>query len=88
MLNLTMPKLFFDYFNGAVDYLRGNYPFKIKTDYIELLFPVNINYHETHHERPNIPYVQAPSCYVKNKKSFLFSDFTKRVFNSQKNKTL
>lgn len=54
----------------------------------ELLFPININYHETHHERPNVPYFQLPRFYVKSKNSVLFSDFTQCVFNSQKNKTL
>ncbi len=127
---LTLKTIFYfiNYFNGGIDFLRGRYPFKMKTDlphffvywffigvfvfstgiYIELLmyltvpviillpwffvgnlyqhysepgenrsvtytilfknkwiqellFPLNLNYHEVHHRHPDIPYYLLPN---------------------------
>lgn len=154
-LNFSIPKHFFDYYNGSAAFLSGRYPFKIKTDYIqffffwllvlvvvfkfnlqfdfilywfvplflllpwsqlmnsyqhysenqriegraytilfknifikEFLFPINVNYHETHHQRPDVPYFELPKIYKKSTNSYSFLEFSKKIFNSQKSKTV
>lgn len=54
----------------------------------EYLFPANINFHEAHHQRPDIPYYELPRHYVKSQNSILFSEFSKRVFSGRTNKSL
>lgn len=154
-LNLSLIKQFLGYFNGSIYFLRGDYPFKIKTDYFELLvfwlivvaivfafklqvafalywfvpllvilpwvrllnsyqhyseegiisgraynilfrnsflkellFPINIGYHEIHHQRPDIPYYRLPEYYLKTNNSIPFKEFSKKIFSSRTNKTL
>ena len=52
------------------------------------LFPININFHEVHHQRPDIPYYELPLHYVKSQNSIVFSEFSKRVFSGRTNKSL
>lgn len=53
----------------------------------ELLFPLNLNYHEVHHKHPDIPYYLLPNYSESIERSFTFADFSKTLFNSQKNKS-
>lgn len=52
----------------------------------ELLFPVNINLHGVHHNRPHLPYYQLPEQLKGSFESITFSDLAKKIFNSQKSK--
>lgn len=53
----------------------------------EILFPVNINFHEVHHLNPSIPYHKLPESFKNSQNTFTFSEFSKRFFNSQMSKT-
>lgn len=52
----------------------------------EFLFPLNINYHEIHHQCPDIPYYLLPKHYVETENSYSFAAFSKKIFNSQTSK--
>jgi fatty acid desaturase len=51
----------------------------------ELLFPLNISYHDVHHQHPYLPFHELPNQPMTATRTFQFKDFSKRLFNSQTN---
>lgn len=45
------------------------------------LFPLNVNFHKTHHQSPSTPYYLLPEQELSNKDNILFSEFNSHIFN-------